>query len=91
MLIRNYFHTVEVVLTARAKVQEALAVARNVSASLEQHTSGPSVNSKVLSRSQTCNVGVFEIKSLKDEKKMQISKPRFVVVYSANFYHCIFL
>lgn len=59
------------VLTARAKVQDALAVARNVSASLGQHVCPSSHKSKqhsTGSNQQVTNIGIFEVKSQADEK-----------------------
>lgn len=66
----------KVVLTAREKVEDALSMARNVSASLNQHLSTPSVVSRPLTLSQTNNIGIFEVKSKSDERSEQISERR---------------
>ncbi|XP_034242392.1 early endosome antigen 1-like isoform X2 [Thrips palmi] len=58
----------QVVLTARAKVQDALAVARNVTASLDHHVSASSVHSRPMPKLQARNIGIFEVKSHSDGK-----------------------
>lgn len=65
-----------VVISAREKVQDALAMARHVSASLDQHVSTTFHQNKPLSVSQVTNVGIFEVKSQADEIKTQNRKPR---------------
>ncbi|KAK3930137.1 Glutamine--fructose-6-phosphate aminotransferase [isomerizing] [Frankliniella fusca] len=66
----------QVVISAREKVQEALAMARHVSASLDQHVSTAVLASKPSSVTQVSNVGLFKVKSQADEKKTLKTKPR---------------
>lgn len=81
MFLRNSLSNMfseKVVLSARSKVEEALHVARNVAASLDQRLSSTSIPSKLLTTSQTSNIGVFEVKSKAYEESSAAPKLRYL-------------